>query len=61
MSGIMLLIERLLRAGDILQVGDVVGTVTYISIRSTTVRSGDGIETLIPNSTLVESNVTNMR
>jgi small-conductance mechanosensitive channel len=59
MSGIMLLIERPLRVGDIVQVGDVVGTVTYISIRSTTVRSGDGIETLIPNSTFVESNVTN--
>jgi potassium efflux system protein len=59
MSGIMLLIERPLRVGDIVQVGDVVGTVTYISIRSTTVSSGDGIETLIPNSTFVENNVTN--
>jgi small-conductance mechanosensitive channel len=33
--------------------------VTNISIRASTVRSANGIETLVPNSTLIESNVTN--
>ncbi len=32
---------------------------TNISIRSSTIRTGDGIETLVPNSVLVEHNVTN--
>jgi potassium efflux system protein len=58
-SGVMLLIERPLKVGDIVQIGDIVGTVTNISIRSSTIRTADGIETLIPNSTFIESNVTN--
>lgn len=58
-SGIMLLVERPLKVGDIVQIGDIIGTVTNISIRSSTIRTADGIETLIPNSTFVESNVTN--
>jgi small-conductance mechanosensitive channel len=58
-SGVMLLIERPLKVGDIVQIGDIIGTVTNISIRSSTIRTSDGIETLIPNSTFVESNVTN--
>jgi len=59
MSGIMLLIERPLKVGDIVEIGGVVGTVTNISIRASTIRSANGIETLVPNSTLIESNVTN--
>ncbi|HLB13329.1 MAG TPA: mechanosensitive ion channel domain-containing protein [Burkholderiales bacterium] len=59
MSGIMLLVERPLKIGDLVQIGDTLGTVTNISIRSSTIRTADGIETLVPNSALVESNVTN--
>jgi potassium efflux system protein len=59
MSGIMLLIERPLKVGDIVEIGGVIGTVTNISIRASTLRSANGIETLVPNSTLIESNVTN--
>jgi len=58
-SGVMLLIERPIKVGDIVQIGDIVGAVTNISIRSSTIRTTDGIETLIPNSVFVESNVTN--
>ncbi len=58
-SGIMLLVERPLRVGDIVEVGNVVGTVTHINIRSSTVRTSDGIEVLVPNSTFIENNVTN--
>lgn len=58
-SGIMLLVERPLRVGDIIEVGDVVGTVTHINIRSSTVRTSDGIEVLVPNASFIENNVTN--
>jgi small-conductance mechanosensitive channel len=58
-SGVMLLIERPLRVGDMVEVGSVVGTVTNISIRSSTVRTSDGIEILVPNSSFIENNVTN--
>ena len=58
-SGVMLLVERPLRVGDVIEVGSVVGTVTNISVRSSTVRTSDGIEILVPNSTFIENNVTN--
>jgi small-conductance mechanosensitive channel len=59
MSGIMLLVERPLKIGDLVQIGETLGTVTNISIRSSTIRNADGIEILVPNSALVENNVTN--
>lgn len=58
-SGIMLLIERPLKVGDFVQVGGVSGTVAGIGLRSSVVRAADGVETLIPNATFVESAVTN--
>jgi small-conductance mechanosensitive channel len=58
-SGIMLLVERPLKIGDLVEIGGIVGKVTNISIRSSTIRTAEGIETLVPNSALVESNVTN--
>ena len=59
MSGIILLIERPLRVGDIVEMGNTLGSVTDISIRASTVRSSSGIETLIPNSNFLENIVTN--
>ena len=58
-SGIMLLMERPLRMGDLIEVGAIVGTVTNIGVRSSTIRTSDGIEILVPNSTFIENNVTN--
>jgi small-conductance mechanosensitive channel len=58
-SGIMLLVERPLKLGDRIEVGAVVGTVTHIGVRSSTVRTSDGIEILVPNATFIENNVTN--
>jgi len=58
-SGIILLVERPLRVGDIIEVGSVVGTVTHINIRSSTIHTSDGIDILVPNSTFIENNVTN--
>jgi small-conductance mechanosensitive channel len=59
MSGIILLIERPIKVGDIVEISGIVGMVTNISIRASTLRAANGIETLVPNSTLIESNVTN--
>jgi len=58
-SGMMLLIERPFRPGDIVEVGDIRGEVTDINVRSCTIRNINGIETLVPNSTFIEQNVTN--
>lgn len=58
-SGLMLLFERPFQPGDLIEVANLKGTVIEIGIRSSIIRSVDGIDTLIPNSTFVEQNVTN--
>lgn len=58
-SGIIILFERPFRVGDVLDVAGQRGTVSSIGIRSSVLQSADGTETLIPNSTLLENNLTN--
>jgi small-conductance mechanosensitive channel len=58
-SGILLLIERPLRVGDLIEVENVRGRVTTIGLRSSTVRDAKGVVTLIPNSTFLERYLTN--
>ncbi len=58
-SGVMILVERKIQISDIVEVDGIVGTVTEIDIRSSTVRGFDGVETMIPNSTFLENKVTN--
>ena len=58
-SGMILLLERQIKVGDIVEVEGVTGTVTEVNIRSSTVRGFDGVESLLPNSMLLEQKVTN--
>jgi small-conductance mechanosensitive channel len=58
-SGLIVLFERPVRVGDAVQIGDVQGEVRRIGIRSSTVRSWDGAEVVVPNSMLVSDKVTN--
>lgn len=58
-SGIIVLAERKIRVGDILDVDGIVGTVTEVNTRSSIIRSADDIETMIPNSMFLEDRVTN--
>ena len=58
-SGIIILFERPFRVGDVLDIDGRRGTVTSIGIRSSVVLFWDGTETLIPNSSLLENNLTN--
>jgi small-conductance mechanosensitive channel len=55
----MLLIERPLRLGDLVEVDGIRGRVTEIGIRASTIRGADGIESMIPNSRFLEGNMTN--
>jgi potassium efflux system protein len=59
LSGLIVLFERPVRVGDAVQIGDVQGEVRRIGIRSTTVRSWEGAEVIVPNSQLVADRVTN--
>jgi potassium-dependent mechanosensitive channel len=58
-SGLIVLFERPIRVGDAVQIADVLGEVRRIGIRSTTVRSWEGAEVIVPNSQLVADRVTN--
>ncbi|GAA5175371.1 hypothetical protein GCM10025771_07330 [Niveibacterium umoris] len=59
MSGLMLLAERPFKLGDTVEVAGKRGTVTDIGVRASTIRNIDGIETLIPNASFIEQEVTN--
>jgi potassium-dependent mechanosensitive channel len=56
-SGLILLFERSIRPGDVVDVGGTIGTVNKLSIRSTEVRVGNRKDIIIPNNTLLTSNV----
>ncbi len=58
-SGILVLIERPFRVGDLIEVDTIRGRVTTIGLRSSTVRDAKGIDTLIPNSSFLERHLTN--
>jgi potassium efflux system protein len=58
-SGIIILFERPFRVGDVLDIAGQRGSVTSIGLRASVLQLWDGTETLIPNSTLLENNLTN--
>ncbi len=58
-SGLILLYERPVQPGDVVEVGSVSGEVTRIGVRSSTVRTFPGAEVIVPNGTLISAEVTN--
>ncbi len=58
-SGVILLIERPIKLGDIVDVDGVRGRVVSVGSRCCQVRRNDGIDLLIPNSAFLEKNVIN--
>ena len=58
-SGLIILFERPFRVGDVLDVAGQRGAVTSVGLRASVLQLWDGTETLIPNSTLLENNLTN--
>ena len=58
-SGIILLTEQPVQVGDTIEMGEVFGQVERIGIRSSTVRSFQGSEIIVPNADLISEQVTN--
>ena len=58
-SGLILLFERPIRAGDFVSVGQVEGFVRSIRIRATEIETLDNQNVLVPNSELISGRVTN--
>jgi small-conductance mechanosensitive channel len=58
-SGIILLYERPIQEGDVIEAGQILGVVRRIGTRSSTVRTFDGAEVVVPNANLISAEVTN--
>ncbi len=58
-SGLILLFERPIKTGDTIEIGQLIGEVRRIGIRSSTVRTWEGAEVIVPNANLVSDQVVN--
>jgi small-conductance mechanosensitive channel len=58
-SGLILLFERPIHQGDVVEVGKLRGTVTKIGIRSSLIKTSEGAEVIVPNANLISKEVVN--
>ncbi len=58
-AGFVILLDRSIRLGDLVTVGDRYGTVTKVTSRYVVVRSLDSVEAIVPNETMVTTTVLN--
>jgi potassium-dependent mechanosensitive channel len=58
-SGLILLFERPIKVGDVIQIDTATGVVQRIGIRANIVRTPDDAEIIVPNGNLISNNVTN--
>jgi small-conductance mechanosensitive channel len=58
-SGIILIFDRPLQIGDVVEIGDKSGRVREIGLRSSTLLTGDGAEVIIPNGDVLSQQIVN--
>jgi small-conductance mechanosensitive channel len=58
-SGVLMLFERHVRVGDLVEVGSQFGEVRSITMRSTRIRTPDNKEIVVPNGEFITGQVTN--
>lgn len=58
-SGVILIFDRPLRIGDVVELGDKKGRVKEIGIRASTLLTPDGAEVIIPNGDILSKNIVN--
>ncbi len=58
-AGLVLMFERPIQPGDIIDMPGVSGRVRQIGMRATIISTFDGADVVVPNGTLVSNNVTN--
>jgi small-conductance mechanosensitive channel len=58
-AGVILMTERTIKPGDVLNVNNTVVRITHLGLRATVGRSRDEEDLIIPNSVLVQNVVTN--
>lgn len=58
-SGLILIFERPIQIGDAVQVEELSGRVMHIGIRSSTVKTWEGAEVIVPNGNLISNKLIN--
>ncbi len=58
-SGIILVFERPILTGDVVEVNNLLGTVSKIGVRSSRINTYDGAEVVVPNNNLISQNLIN--
>lgn len=58
-SGLIILMERPVRVGDLVSVNNVSGTVTRMALRATTIQDADRREWIVPNKKFITDDVMN--
>lgn len=58
-SGLFMLFERHVKVGDVVIVHDKLGEITKVSMRSTTIRTPDGVYLIVPNGEFINQKVEN--
>ncbi|MEN9659394.1 MAG: hypothetical protein RL571_2859 [Pseudomonadota bacterium] len=59
LSGFIILLDRSIKIGDLVQIDNRLGTISSITARYVVLKSADGTEALVPNDTLITSTVVN--
>jgi potassium-dependent mechanosensitive channel len=57
--GLILLFERPIKVGDLVQIDTDVGEVRRIGVRACVIRTADGADVIVPNGTIISNKVTN--
>ena len=58
-SGLILIFERPIQIGDAVQVEELSGRVKQIGIRSSTIKTWEGAEVIVPNGNLISNKLVN--
>jgi potassium efflux system protein len=59
LSGLILMMERHIKIGDIVEVENILGIVEWVGTRSTIIKTFDNVRLVLPNGTLLQSQVVN--
>lgn len=58
-SGLILMFERPIQPGDVVEIGDTSGQVRDIGMRATRIKTFEGADVVVPNGTLLSDKLTN--
>lgn len=59
LSGLILMLERPIKIGDIVEVENILGTVEWVGARSTRIKTFDNLRLVLPNSSLLQNKLVN--